>query len=118
MSKGKNWHGVLDELYDKGKEQTQSADTNHTQQDQAQNTDTTQQHNTQTQSSDTKKQHNFDAVPARALPGNAERRNQRVQLCFKPSTHRKLTALAHSTGISLNNLVNSILEDHIEKHNL
>jgi len=105
MPKDKNWHGVLDDLYAGSKSLTQD-------------TDTTQQHQEPTQNIDTTHQHNMEAVPARALPGNTERRNQRVQLCFKPSTHRKLSALALSTGISLNNLVNSILEDHIEQHKL
>lgn len=111
MTKDKNWHGVLDELYDSGKQQPHPTDTKQQQQEPTQHINTIQQHNTQTQ-------HGIDAVPARALPGNTERRNQRVQLCFKPSTHRKLTALAQSAGISLNNLVNSILEEYIEQHKL
>lgn len=118
MTKDKNWHGVLDELYDAGKPQTQAPDTTHTQQEHTPDTNTTHIHQTQTQQSNTTNIHNTDAIPARAFKQKEERRNQRVQLLFKPATYQKLTELAHSTGISLNNLVNSILEDHIEQHNL
>lgn len=102
-----NWNKAIDHLFDK-----------HKPVDQQPVQEQPQQHNEVTQTVDTISQGKLDAVPARAIAPKAERRNQRVQLVFKPSTHAKMTALARAAGISMNNLVNSILEDYIEQHNL
>lgn len=118
MPKDKNWHGVLDDLYAASKPPTQETDTSNLHNTATQETRTTHKHNKHTQESNTTNIHNIDAVPVRALSVYDERRNQRVQLLFKPTTHAKLTALAHTAGISLNNLVNSILEDYLEQHKI
>lgn len=107
-----------DDTTQQHKQATQHTDTTHKHNKPTQDTNTTQQHKKDTQETYTTNLHNTSAVPARAYLQKAERRNQRVQLLFKPSTYQALTELAHTADISLNNLVNSILEDHIEQHKL
>lgn len=44
-----------------------------------------------------------------------EIKNARLQLLLKPSTKESLKALAHSKCMSMNELINMILEDYIER---
>jgi len=56
------------------------------------------------------------AVPLRAISIRREYRTQRVQLLFKPSLYKALKGLSEASGISLNQLIISIIEEHLDKH--
>lgn len=46
-------------------------------------------------------------------PEYIETKSKRVQLLIKPSTHEKLKSIAIEKNISVNELINNILESHI-----
>lgn len=46
-----------------------------------------------------------------------ETMSKRMQLLIRPATKQALAAIAKDTGLSLNKLVNRILEDFIYKNN-
>ena len=45
-----------------------------------------------------------------------EMKTERVQLLIRPTTKAQIKQEAAAKGISLNDLVNQILEEHIERH--
>lgn len=46
-------------------------------------------------------------------PKYIETKSKRVQLLTKPSTHEKLKAVANNNNVSVNELINNILESYI-----
>lgn len=56
------------------------------------------------------------AVPSWAIPASREHRTQRLQLLFPPSLVTRLKTLADAHGISLNHLIISLLEAHLDAH--
>jgi len=51
--------------------------------------------------------------PARAVPVYAETRSRRLQLLVKPSTYERLAARAASERVSVNEMINLLLENQI-----
>lgn len=66
--------------------------------------------------SDPPLQKSAEAVPSWAIPIARENRTKRVQLLFPPSLVAKLKTLADANGISMNHLIISILEAHLDTH--
>lgn len=51
----------------------------------------------------------------KAATDTSNPRGRRVQLLFRPNTHAELLAIAHAQGRSLNNLIENILTDYINR---
>lgn len=45
-----------------------------------------------------------------------ERKSKRLNLLIKPSTHKDMSKIATMQRVSLNELINSVLEDYTERH--
>lgn len=54
-------------------------------------------------------------VPMKPNPLYIETKSKRVQLLMQPSLHRSLKKIAVSKGVSVNELVHSVLEAFVEK---
>jgi hypothetical protein len=53
------------------------------------------------------------SVPMKPNPAYIETKSRRVQLLLQPTLHKKLKGLAKDEGKSFNELVHSILDEHI-----
>jgi hypothetical protein len=54
-------------------------------------------------------------IPMKPNPAYIETKSRRVQLLLQPTLHKKLKGMANAKGKSFNELVHSILAEHISR---